>query len=344
MASSCRLQSGLGEVSSNKTVKDRNWNSERIRLAKVLKVHHKRNTVDVQLLDNGESSADTVRSKTENEGMYSCRVCVPYAGTNMAYNKPYGKTVAIQKDNIVVVAFMKGDGNRPIVIGMLHSCSEDVGEVGYDNILPEEYPLTDLKEMYRSSTVTRTQDFYTMDGDGEIEAALHSKTFLIGTSQEFDPNTFDYEDLSVKDKETGETISLYEDDSPPLKYLLCFRDNYDDEKTNYLRLFVDAAKVAFNLFRQTISNPSLSMFALDEDGTVRMRRQPDSSTLDEGGYSEVTIKPNGDILLEQGSGSSSISLTSGRITLSAADITVEGNLNITGNVSCAGSCNHQCRC
>lgn len=286
------LQSSLGRVANNSTKKDRSWNNGYLAFGKILKIHYKRNTADVKLL----KMSDTLMSEVEQEGKHACRIAVQSAGVDKEFKEPYGEIIPLQKGMIVLVAFLKNTKEKPVIIRAFHDISEDDGAINYENILPsQEIPETNVAEMFRYTNISRVQDVYTVDGVGNHEFSLHSKSFFVAKDGSFDEETFDYEDLSTKNKKTNKTVYIPERKSFPLKFLACFRDNYTDGETNWLRMIVDAAKTSFRLAKQQ-QNDMLTSIEIAEDGTFKLRRQCDTMTFDSGSdYVEIKISPEADI-------------------------------------------------
>ena len=287
------LQSSLGRVANNSTKKDRSWNNGYLAFGKILKIHYKRNTADVKLL----KMSDTLMSEVEQEGKHACRIAVQSAGVDKEFKEPYGEIIPLQKGMIVLVAFLKNTKEKPVIIRAFHDISEDDGAINYENILPsQEIPETNIAEMFRYTNISRVQDVYTVDGVGNHEFSLHSKSFFVAKDGSFDEETFDYEDLSTKNKKTNKTVYIPERKSFPLKFLACFRDNYTDGETNWLRMIVDAAKTSFRLAKQQQKLDMLTSIEIAEDGTFKLRRQCDTMTFDSGSdYVEIKISPEADV-------------------------------------------------
>ena len=287
------LQSSLGRVANNSTKKDRSWNNGYLAFGKILKIHYKRNTADVKLL----KMSDTLMSEVEQEGKHACRIAVQSAGVDKEFKEPYGEIIPLQKGMIVLVAFLKNTKEKPVIIRAFHDISEDDGAINYENILPsQEIPETNIAEMFRYTNISRVQDVYTVDGVGNHEFSLHSKSLFVAKDGSFDEETFDYEDLSTKNKKTNKTVYIPERKSFPLKFLACFRDNYTDGETNWLRMIVDAAKTSFRLAKQQQKLDMLTSIEIAEDGTFKLRRQCDTMTFDSGSdYVEIKISPEADV-------------------------------------------------
>ena len=347
-----RLQSGLGVVAPNSNKVDRTWTNGSLVIGKVIKVHHKRYTADVQIYGSSQSYG----SSYNNEGCNACKILTPYAGYNISAGKPYGEIIPIAEGSIVLIGFIdNGSINRtPVILGMLHDAFEDIGRINPKNILPSAYPLVSDIEKYRYTKITRSQDFITVDGIGNFELFSHTRSFIAGVNNRvIDEETFDYDDLSIRDV-NGDLISAPEEDSEPMKFLAVFRKNFKREILDNLRLIVDAAKTSFKLMKIQNSVEKMSMIYISESGTIRIKRQLDSHKTSEDSthYSEIVLHDNGGIKLshvcpdksttvvidDNGIGinsEGSISVTSDK------DITLKGDVILDGNLSVSGSLTHE---
>ena len=332
------LQSSLGSVRSNSINSDRVWSMGSLCLGEVLKVHNKRYTADVRLY----GSSTTISSASSQEGVHSCRIGVSNAGFDPVFKKPYGEIIPIQKGSIVLVGFLNNSKKKPVILRVFHNISEDTGQHNNTNILSSTYTLADAIESNKYLNISRIQDFITVDGEGSFELSSHTKSFLVGiNNKEIDEETFDYEDLSVKDINQT-TVSVDEANSKPLKLLAVFRDHFLDTKTNWLRIIINPLKTAFKIAKVQQLVNALSELEIDCDGNIRMRRQLDKNTFSGSkNYSEILLDNQGNIKLRvKGESSSSIQLNKeGEISIdSDSDITIKSNrLTITGDVVIEGT-------
>ena len=351
-----QLQSSLGTLTQNNKV-NRNWNNGFLAFGKILKIHHKRNTADVRMFN----SNDIIVSSASQEGIHSCRIGVSIAGIDEEFQKPYGQIVPLQKGMIVLVAFLRNTSQKPVIISVFHNITEDIGEINYNNILTSTYPLENPIEMFRYTSISRIQDFITIDGIGNLEVASHSKSFLVSTNKNIDEDTYDYEDLSIKDKSTQKTISVPENKSSPHKLLAVFRDSYQDDQTNWLRIFIDALKTSFRITKIKKSSNTLSKFEVDSEGSIVMRRQTDSYQNNSGSsYAEIKVQPTGDIIIQSTVGAKTmikitssgleietkgtskissdvdINITSPTIQVQSSTIQIDGNMDLNGQLNITG--------
>ncbi len=288
------MQSSLGEVRKTSNKMDRVNSMGYLAFGKVLKIHLKRYTADVQIY----GSNDVIKSSSELEGRYACNIGVSNAGYDEKYHKPYGEIIPIQQGSIVLVGFLKNTQEKPTILRVFHDITEKVGETNYKNILTSMYPVTDDTEMNRYLKITRIQDFMTVSGDGNIEVASHTKTFMVGiNNKEIDEENFDFENLSVKD-DAKLTVNVGEGNSKPMKWLAVFRSSFVDSLTDCLRVIVDASKTSFKLAKQQQSENKLTIAEITPEGSIKLRRQQDTRAFEgSSNFSEIEITHDGKVVL-----------------------------------------------
>ena len=283
------LQSSLGEVTSVKTQKDRNWNMGYLALGKVIRVHPKRYTADVQIL----KASNTIMSAKDQEGRHACRIGVSNAGYSEKYKKPYGEIVPIQKGSIVLVGFLKNSKEKPVILRVFHDIGEELGESNYKNILNSAYSSESDDSIDKYVNITPIQDFLMIDDEGNFELGSHTKSFIVGKERAMDDESFDFEDLQTKTS-AQETVGVDEKYTTPKKYMAVFRDKFSDSLTNWLKIIVDAAKTSFRLVKLQQAENKSTYIEIDQDGAIRLRRQLDTKSF-EGSkeFSEICIGADG---------------------------------------------------
>ena len=307
------FQSGLGAITQTNNAQERSVGpGETLRVARVTRVHHKRYSADVRFTDNNQVSM----SDPLQEGRNGCHILTKFAGYDDAAGKPYGESV--------------------------HDTTEPVGMINSHNILTSAYPLNDPTEMYRHTTMTRTQDFSTIDGLGDFELASHTKAFIAGTSnREVDDECYGWSDLSVRDSH-GRVPAMPETASRPMKIVAAIRRFFLDDMPDNLRVVIDGARSALRIARMAHSDHRLSSISMSEDGGIHLvaRRDTESWTADSSQESSVSIEPDGSIVARAGSADSSSTVTlspNGSIVIgSTSDITVNANLSVKGSITASG--------
>lgn len=341
-----QLQSSLGEVSCNKTKTNRVWNLGSLSIGQVLRVHPKRYTADVRLYSSGNVFA----SSHDQEGRYSCRISVDNAGYDTEFKKPYGKIVPIQKGSIVLVGFLENKKEKPVILRVFHNITEDNEQNNLKNILDSTYSDDGKGEISRYLNITPIQDFVSVDRDGNLEIASHTKSFFVAKAREMDEEHFDFEDLTVK-KPDNTTVSVDKKYSTPLKFMAVFRDNFLDSATNWLKLFVDASKTSFKLVKLQQSENKSTFLEITQNGDIKLRRQLDTKSFDGSKkYTEIGIDSKGKILIKvAGDNETSLAIDGSGVKLNTAssvelssdeDIKISGqnlkvsseNIDFTGNM------------
>lgn len=338
-----RLQPHLGRT--KEVYKPQNNMSGKVMLAKVLKVHHKSGTADVQVVRTGEvvSSDETV------EGRLSARIAVSSAHFNAQNNSSSGVVEPIQEGQLVILAFLDGLKNQPIIIGSFHNTWNS-----NTNVLPTEYPyrpekhMDDYKESLKYLRVYPSQYYEKVDGIGGVEKSHPSKTFFKMDLDMYNEISdthrgYDHQDLTEKNPISGMTRSgASEESSLPVKMLFSHRTSFDNDTTTWTKFFIDSS----GLFRVTRDNndSKLSYIEMSDKGSISIIRQLDSSMLkDSNNYSSITMNEDGraSINRHMEDGTSEISIGSdGEILLrhkngsyikldSSSDIKLEGAASST---------------
>lgn len=156
----------------------------------VTKVYPKYHTADVRLLNQQYGSLLSLES---NEGKYACKILENYAGVDTDLGVCYGSITPIQVGCYVLVGFINNKKSQPVILGCIHDSA--VGK-----LLPDEYPLPDTTELYRKLVINRMQDYFTINGSGDLDLVHHSGAFLMGTTSDLDEDDFDERDLQLHDK------------------------------------------------------------------------------------------------------------------------------------------------
>lgn len=257
-------------------------------LAKVTSVHHKYNTVDVQVIKTKE----VITSIPSNEGKLGARVCVPSAHFNARNNTFSGVVEPMQEGQLVILAFLDGTRTQPIILGSLH----DTWTMD-NNILPTRYPLTpmtsevDYEEALKYLRVFPSQSYIKVNGVGGVEYSHPSTSFMkIDSGAELPESApmgdgredFDHDDLSETDPYNGgKTLSgNSEHELLPVHMLFTHRSHYERELSKWLKFYISN----LGMFRITRDNneDNLSYIEISEDGDVTQRIQLDSHTHDSG--------------------------------------------------------------
>ena len=327
-----RVQSSLGELSSNKTQKDRTWNSGALLLGEVTKVYNKRNTADVKFLKGGTSD-----SLASVEGLGACRILVSNAGYDTSYNKPFGDITPIQVGSTVLVGFIDNNKSDPVILGVLHDNAEGLGSINYKNILTSTSDSDSEEEKYRKTSITRSQDYVTIDGLGNFELYSHSRSFLIGSNEkDIDEETFDVNDLKIKNPDAT-SLAIDESKSEPKKFLAVFKKFFQVDLRDSLRIFIDPLKLLFRINQINNTDNTTSSISIEEDGAIRIKKQYDSEYITDSSvnFTEVALEKTGNIKLSVSTlaNSTIIDISANGIKINTKDnieVSTNSNINLIG--------------
>lgn len=250
-------------------------------LAKVIKVHYKYYTADVQVIKTKDLIAGDDHL---TEGKYSAKILTSHASAFSSGPAIVSSGVIepIKVGSLVIIGFLEGNKSNPFILGCVHDT--DALE---NNIMVDTYPLKEkgytdsLKEAEKYLRVFPSQLYTRVDGVGGVEISHPSTTFL-KISSDLDEEVsdahsgYDHKDLREKDPYTGVTRSgKREETINPVKLLLAHRSSILDSDNTWLKLFIDKT----GMFRLTRDNNDgkLSYFEVSEDGSLHLRRQNDTS-------------------------------------------------------------------
>lgn len=276
----------------------------KLTIAKVIGVHHKKGTVDLQVI----RSNDVIRSDENNEGKFGARISVSSAHFDTTLMTSSGVVEPILEGQLVILAFLDDRQNEPIILGSFHN----TWEIG-NSILTQKYPLRPerdidhLREAHKYLRVSPSQFYHKIDGIGAVEMSHPSRSFMI-IDPDFDDligdghNQFDHNGLSEKDPYTGKVRSARTEEAVrPVKMLYVHRSAFTDDTTTWTKFFIDSTGAT--RFTRDTNDGTLSYMSVDENGSMKMRRQLDSNKHDEGHKAtEIVLDDSGNIRINHHSG------------------------------------------
>ena len=298
-----KLQSSLGDFSSVGNRKDMDMFGV-LMVGKVTRVHHKSGTADLIIVDTG----DTFSSSPNNEGQYAARFVQGFSGYNEVTKKPWGLIEPIAEGSLVVVTFLNGIKQRPIILGTLPRMTPE------ENVYVDDYPLMEniggynAREALKRLMVYPSGTFEKVDGEGNIEKTFPGYSFLVNYSglTDFDDQINDnhrgygYEDLTEKDKDTLYTVSPPEE-SPATANgkLLYSHRTVIDERETFIKVYMsDDGELRIS---RDNDDDTLSYIELSADGDISLVRQRDSARRNfASDVSKVEIRADGEIYMKNG--------------------------------------------
>lgn len=285
-------------------------------LAKVIKVHHKSNTVDIQFIKR----KGALTSDSGNEGKQGVRVLTQSAHYEQNSMSPSGVVEPMLLGQIVVVSFLDGDKNKPIILGSIHNTTSS-GK----NILTKDYPLhpaDTLKKLQEANKYLKVfpSQFYTkVDGVGGVEVSHPSRAFLKidAHDEELDDGylAYEHEDLTETNPVTGATIGARLSETQPSAKILFShvsavddgtRERTEDEeeyvglvqltRDTWTKIFI--SEEGLLRFTRDNNDDKVSYVEFDPKGRIKIRRQQDDSVQGFGyNNSELVLGEDGEISL-----------------------------------------------
>lgn len=321
-----RLQSSIGDAKPFDR-KDQAM-SGMIAIARIIKIHYKHHTADIQMVPN----KDVMVGTTIKNGIDGVQLSEPNAGWDEKYEVYYGRLTPYRVGQLVIVIFAEQMKDRPFIIGTVHEVNHE------HNPFPlEPYNPADEKHIYESMNISRLQDYWYFNGISEWELVHHSHSYLV--SREYGRNGdgindartgFNWERLYLKNKYTKKTLTLPEDkrQSIPMDYLLHFAQGPEDD-AGFLRCWV-RSKTSEVRFTQDLNDNKLSMIQVGKDGAIHVRRQLDSNVVGGGSnFAEVIIQADGTIKVERTSGTTSkVTMTPDTIKMDAVKVVINAEQTV----------------
>lgn len=248
-----------------------------IAIAKVLKVHHKNSTADVQIINTG----DILMGGSDTEGRYGVTISTANAHYDVDTRTSWGTIEPISKGDLVLVGFIDNMKTKPVILGSVHNINSFM-----NNVLPTVYPLdktrdsVSIRETLKYLKVFPSQFYSRIDGEGGVEISLPSKSFLCVTGDPTSPiddahDGMDHHFLSERDPMTAEIISAKSENAKyPVNILFNHRTSWDDASTTWTKIFL--SKTGTLRITRDNNDNKLSYMEMDELGGICISRQLDS--------------------------------------------------------------------
>ena len=265
-----RLQSSLGEVRYGGRG-DRD-NSGKIVAGTVTRVYDKNGTADI-LLQSGSFIGDN----QVTDGVVNAPVQLEaYSGYDEDTGFYYGDYTPLQVGQRVLIAFVGSEKYKPVIIGSLPTWNKNKTNVNPRADAYGEYIQTRGERI----SVNKDQSYEYRNGYGEFESVESNGAFMVGKMHlmsDHREDGFNFEDLTLKNKETNKTISVNRDTSliVPFNYLRVTKDDTKDStKATYNRYYHNA-KLGITRFSKDKPNYLFSI-GIDEKDNFEIRIQPKS--------------------------------------------------------------------
>lgn len=306
-------QSSLGEHSL--VPKNPGMNIDRIVMAKVTAVHYKYGTVDVQLTRDNTKFSSSPNSK----GRYSAKLPREFSGTT-ENGKSFGSVKPIQVGTLVIIGFINGSKNSPIVLSV-YGTEQEAKELNRSDIDDVYGKSGDLyKQVDDTFTVYPNLTYDFVGGNGSRTMSFPGQSFLAidPDDNKMSSGLFDdmsgspYDSLGSSHYATGELIEPLNMNKPTFLFKQSGMDSSGDDKNHFIAFLDEEGNYRVSTVRE--GEDWRSYYQMSNNGDILLRRQNDSS-----------IPGNG-------SDSTSIQLNKDDITLRAGDkFWVFGKDGLNGN-------------
>ena len=263
-----RLQSNLGEVRYGGRG-DRD-NSGKIVAGTVTRVYDKNGTADI-LLQSGSFIGDNQTT----DGIVNAPVQLEgYSGYDEDTGFFYGDYTPLQVGQRVLVAFIGSEKYKPVILGSLPTWNKNKTNVNPREDAYGEY----VQARGERIRVNRDQSYEYRNGNGEFENVESNGAFTVGKMHlisDHREDGFNFEDLTLKNKENNKTISVNRDTSliVPFNYLRVTKDDTKDSTGATYNRYYHNAKLGITRFSKDKPNYLFSI-GVDEKDDFEVRIQP----------------------------------------------------------------------
>lgn len=260
-----RTQASLGKVHYQSRI---DLNNGVLSLGKVKKIYEKTNSVDVLMLTN-----NYLGDNKEDDGIVSCYRLESYCGYDEDLKVSYGKINPIHEGSLVVVGYIDGMKGQPILLGTLPYDLDDKKL----NTPIENANGEDILDTEESLEVSRLQDYNYYNRFHEHERASNNRSFFVARKEkvsDYRESQLRYEDLSIKNKMTRDTLGLKEEqyDFKPFNYLISTKNKYSNKGAIFNRFYHDAEKGITRFSKDSDERTFYVEVDSNDNFTIRMQK------------------------------------------------------------------------
>ena len=293
---------------------------DRITLGKVVQVNFRYNTVDIQLLDN------TVLAKSgESAGKFSAKIPVEFGGTTKD-GKPFGQVQPLAIGTLVLVGFIDGSKNTPVVLSVYQTSGEalELSRAPFDGADPSDPSLQGLMNQHFKVFPSLTYEH--VDGVGNRTVTFNGKSFMTMDSDRTvskitdDMDGFDYGDLGSSYYYSGELIEPVNTKAPTIlfKHQGKTTSLEGEQESDHMFMFFLGQDGTYRASSLQKGQDWRSLIEMTTDGNISLRHQRDTkSVTGSKDFSQVSVGDDG------------VSLVSGDKYFRLTDDGFEDNLGIS---------------
>ena len=292
-----RRQASLGDEYVRRYKEGKNIH--KIVMGIVTKYHPRYNTVDLRLYPRGDMAGGSYF----NEGEFSAKLPVGFGGTD-SEGHVYGQIMPVKEGSLVTVAFVEGNKETPIVLGV-YGRPEENSELsrspvaGIDTNDPKQFELVD-----HNFTVFPSLTYELSDGKGNKTQSFTGKSFLVFDSEanEFmetvtdDGLGTDYQDLPSSYYHSGKMINPKEGKAPTILFRhqgdKLTKDGITNDNHSMMWFVGQDGTTRLSMLDKT--KDWRSNIELRKDGRIGLRYQKDTrSTHGSKDYNELFVDDKG---------------------------------------------------
>lgn len=269
-------------------------NVVKLSLARVIKVNYKYNTVDViSTLHKNTTS----KNPTDN-GRFSARLPVALGGRTPE-GKPYGSTTLVTVGTLVLVGFLEGNKDTPIVLNVYGDADNQSQLTRTSLTSADESDEEVQRELWQLFTLYPSMTYRNIDGNGNTEMTFSGKSFMYITDTDPDndyvqDDGFDYQDLPSSRYANGELIEPKSPNSPTLLYV--HQGVYDGHRVT----FFIKADGTLRVGSRHLDGKGITFQEMRTDGTYSIVQQKDSTDpeMESKEFSKMEISKEGEVVLQ----------------------------------------------
>ena len=269
---------------------------DRITLGKVVQVNFRYNTVDIQLLDN------TVLAKSgESAGKFSAKIPVEFGGTTKD-GKPFGQVQPLAIGTLVLVGFIDGSKNTPVVLSVYQTSGEalELSRAPFDGADPSDPSLQGLMNQHFKVFPSLTYEH--VDGVGNRTVTFNGKSFMTMDSDRTvskitdDMDGVDYGDLGSSYYYSGELIEPVNTKAPTilLKHQGKTTSLEGEQESDHMFMFFLGQDGTYRASSLQKGQDWRSLIEMTTDGNISLRHQRDTkSVTGSKDFSQVSVGDDG---------------------------------------------------
>lgn len=271
---------------------------DKLYIAKVTQVNYDKGTVDLAMPGLGATQMSA--NYHVHKGYMSAKLPMEYGGLNQ-YGKPYGTIKPILVGSTVLVGYIEGDHQSPIVLGVYGSSYvSDMlkrTDIGTGDAKDKSLDVYYSNELSLHPSLT----FSSIGGNGDKVVTFTGKTFFVtdSNSKMSNPVTDDveglkYEDLKQTHYSDGQVIEPVNGVAPKMLFKHQGYTTADGKPSEQSLIFFIDEDGTFRISTMKEKDKWRTYFEIAPDGSTRLRRQQDTKEINRtSNYSEIGLSVDG---------------------------------------------------